>query len=135
MGINLNKNKIKNNLQTYILLLILVFLLIYSLLNVVTFIFGKERNLYVKIDNHDANRTYYYVKYNNGKKIVNDGIDLSFIEKKQLKNNSNYMRFRQLGTRLTHRSEFIISLIIVIVSSIIFVSWIKNKVSNKSEKT
>ncbi len=122
------------------------YLFIYSIINICTYIFGKERELHVTLDNHFLiGYSEYYVSYNNGKKMVwNKNIHLSFIESIQWRNNSGYVTFKQLGTHLTHRSAFVYSsiyfIIFIIILYVYIVDIIKkrnntfNKITNKKKE-
>ena len=131
-----NKYNIKELFKNNILIIIVLFIFIYSTGHICIYIFGHDRALYVKTE-LDANLDLSYrVWYNNGKKMVQKPVHLSFIEFMQLEKNSGRMKFKQLGTQITHRSSFIYSIIydvIFIISSTFFISSNRNK--NKKMKS
>lgn len=124
----------KNNISAIIIFSILVLTFIYSIDNVCTYVFGRERELYVELDNHfSLDYAKYYIHYNNGKKMVRETVHLSFIESAQWRKDSGYITFKQLGTHLTHRSAFVYST----TYSILFISfstWFMISVINKKKK-
>lgn len=122
----MKKKNIKNKIILIIAIIFFGWLYIYSATNICTFIFGKERELYVKLDNHliGEHGSNYYIWYNNGKKMVKETVHLSLIEAIQWKKNSGYITFKQLGTNLTHRSAFVYSLIYFIIVTIILTFYL-----------
>ena len=135
------KKIFKNNLFAIIVFIALTCLFIYSTIHVCTYLFGTEREIYVKYDDNcsivDRYACDHYVWYNNGKKMVTEQVHLSFVETAQWKKNSGYIKFKQLGTHLSHRSAFIYSTIydIVFISfSTWFVISVIDKKKNKKTK-
>lgn len=137
---NKRKSKIKdfykNNVAVIVILSILTLIFIYSVTNVCIYIFGSERELYVELDNHFFlidHSSYHYIWYNNGKKMVKETVHLSIIESVQWRNNSGYIKFKQLGTHLTHRSAFVYSTIYSIIF-ISFATWSIISITSKKKK-
>ena len=128
------KKIIKSNITAIIVFVALTCLFAYSTIHVCTYLFGTEREIYVELDNHfQLDYSKYYVWYNNGKKMVKDSVHLSFIESAQRRNNSGYVKFKQLGTHLSHRSAFIYSTIYDIVF-ISFSTWFAISIIDKKRK-
>jgi len=126
-------NFLKDNISIIIIFIVSSLLFVYSISHICIYLFGQERELYVETE-LDANLDFYSrIWYNNGKKMVHKPVYLSFIELRQIRNNSGFLMFKQLGTRVSHRSAFVYSTIYSIVY-ISFLTLFMISVVNKKKK-
>ena len=114
-----NKEKLKNILLIIFFVGLFTYFTVSSGMNIVTFIFGENKELspdrvYVSAAD-DSSWWNYTITYNNGEKLVHDNIRLSMIESMQLRKNGGSMNFRYLNGHVTHRSAFIWSLVLFII--------------------
>ena len=125
-------NFFRDNISIIVIFVVCSLLFVYSVSHICIYLFGQERELYVETE-HDANLDFYSrIWYNNGKKMVHRPVHLSFIELRQIRKNSGFLMFKQLGTQVSHRSAFVYSTIYSIV--FIFTStWIIIGIVNKKK--
>lgn len=124
-------NFFRDNISVIIIFIVCSLLFVYSIDHICIYLFGQERELYVETE-HDANLDFYSrIWYNNGKKMVHKPVHLSFIELQQIRKNSGFLMFKQLGTQVSHRSAFVYSTIYSIIfisfSTLVIISIIKKK--------
>ena len=132
-----NKEKLKNTLLILLIVALFICALIFAGRNVVTFIFGSTVELSPKkIYYSAAEDSGWYdhtITYNNGQKLVHQSIRLSIFETGHLRKNDGFMNFRKLNGYVTHRSAFVRSSILLIISALIIGFIVYNLLQGKKE--
>ena len=133
-----NKGKLKNTLLLLLFLALFAGALFLAGRNIVTFLFGKTVELSPKRISYSASEESgwndYTITYNNGHKLVHESIRLSVLETGQLRKNDGFMNFRKLNGYVTHRSAFVRSSVLLILSAFISGFVVINLLKGRKEE-
>lgn len=133
-----NKGHIKSTIIVILFAALFIGVLVLAGRNIVTFIFGETVELSPKKISYSAAEDSgwydYTILYNIGHKLVHDNIRLSVLETRQLRKNDGFMKFRKFNGYVTHRSAFVRSSILVIVTAFLAGFVVVNLLKGRKEK-